>query len=156
MDPGRKIQKIPSRGRLCTLPLGASWKGDSEDPVASTNRPVLVIDENHDEPQHVRPEEAEQLHGMPRGTTAGDGISAITRLHCIGGGWDLNVINMFVKHLIPQTLEDQTCAYLASLAISSTSEQLEQGGKFYLLQQESPEAFNGLVASLATDSIVQA
>ena len=156
MDPGRKIQKIPSRGRLCTIPLGASWKGDSEDPVASTNRPVLVIDENHDEPQHVRPEEAEELHGMPRGTTAGDGISAITRLHCIGGGWDLNVINMFVKHLIPQTLEDQTRAYLTSLAISSTSEQLEQGGKFYLLQQESPEAFNGLVASLATDSIVQA
>ena len=93
---------------------------------------------------------------MSRGTTAGDGISAITRLHCIGGGWDLNVIKMFTKHLIPQTLEDQTRAYLTSLAISSTSEQLEQGGKFYLLQQESPEAFNGLVASLATDSIVQA
>ena len=84
LDPGRKIQKMPSRGRLCTLPLGASWKGDPEGPVASTNRPVLIIDENHDEPQHVRPEEAEQLHGMPRGTTAGDGISAITRLHCLG------------------------------------------------------------------------
>ena len=54
------------------------------------------------------------------------------------------------------TLEDQTRAYLASLAITSTSEQLDQGEKFYLLQQESPEAFNGLVASLATDSIVQA
>ena len=69
--------------------------------------------------------------------------------HCIGGGWDLNVINMFVKHLIPQTLEDQTRAYLASLTISSTSEQRDQGGKFYLLQQESPEAFNSLMASLA-------
>ena len=156
LDPGRKMQKMPSRGRLCTLPLGASWKGDPEDPVASTNRPVLIIDENHDEPQHVRPEEAEQLHGMPRGTTAGDGISAITRLHCIGGGWDLNIINMFTKHLMPQTLEDQTRAYLASLAITSTSEQLDQGEKFYLLQQKSPQAFNGLVASLATDSIVQA
>ena len=64
-------------------------------------------------------------YGMPRGTTAGDGISAITRLHCIGGGWDLNIINMFTKHLMPETLEDQTRAYLASLAITSTSEQLD-------------------------------
>ena len=46
--------------------------------------------------------------------------------------------------------------HLASLAITSTSEQLDQGEKFYLLQQKSPQAFNGLVASLATDSIVQA
>jgi len=111
MDPGRKVQKLPTRGRLSTLPIGASWKGDPNDPVASTNRPILVIDENHDEPQHLRPEEAEEFHGMPRGTTAGDGIQAITRLHCIGGGWDLNVIKMFTKHLIPQSLEDQTRVY---------------------------------------------
>ena len=93
---------------------------------------------------------------MPRGTTAGDGIQAITRLHCIGGGWDLNVIKMFTKHLIPQSLEDQTRVYLASLAISSTPSQLEQGENFYLLQKESSGAFNQLVASLASDSIVQA
>ena len=156
MDPGRKLQKIPTRGRLSTLPIGASWKGNPGDPVASTNRPVLVIDENHDEPQHLHPEEAEELHGMLRGTTAGDGIQAIDRLHCIGGGWDLNIIEMFVKHLEPQSLEAQTRAYLASLAITSTPSQLEQGESFYTLQKESPDAFNQLVASLAKDSVVQA
>ena len=93
---------------------------------------------------------------MPRGTTAGDGIQAITRIHCIGGGWDLNVIKMFTKHLIPQSLEDQTRVYLASLAISPTPIQLEQGEKFYLLQRESDGAFHQLMASLANDSIVQA
>ena len=90
---------------------------------------------------------------MPRGTTAGDGIQAITRLHCIGGGWDLNVIKMFTKHLIPQSLEDQTRVYLA---ISSTPDQLEQGEKFYLLQKESERSFHQLAVSLATNSIVKA
>ena len=36
------------------------------------------------------------------------------------------------------------------------SEQLDQGEKFYLLQREPPQALNGLVASVATDSIFQA
>ena len=63
---------------------------------------------------------------------------------------------MFTKHLIPQSREDQTRVYLASLAISSTPNQLEQGEKLYLLQKESEVAFNQLVVSLANDSIVQA
>ena len=58
--------------------------------------------------------------------------------------------------MIPQSLEDQTRVYLASLAISSTPSQLEQGENFYLLQKESAGAFNQLVVSLASDSIVQA
>ena len=93
---------------------------------------------------------------MPRGTTTGDGIRAIARLHCIGEGWDPNIIKMSTKHLIAQSLEDQTRVYLASLAISSTPRQLEQGEKFYLIHKESEGAFHQLVASLANDSIVQA
>ena len=83
-------------------------------------------------------------------------IQAIARLHCIGEGWDPNIIKMSTKHLIAQSLEDQTRVYLASLAISSTPIHLDQGEKFYLLQKEPEGAFHQLVASLANDSIVQA
>ena len=98
----------------------------------------------------------QNLGPASRGTTAGDGIQAIARLHCIGEGWDPNIIKMSTKHLIAQSLEDQTRVYLASLAISSTPIQLDQGEKFYLLQKEPEGAFHQLVASLANDSIVQA
>ena len=43
-----------------------------------------------DKPTDVFPEEAEQLMGMEKGTTAGEGITNIDRLRCIGAGWDIN------------------------------------------------------------------
>ena len=62
-----QVQKYVAGQRLCVRPLGASWTGDDEVPVASTGRPLLVIDESQEELQHVRPEEAERLMGMGMG-----------------------------------------------------------------------------------------
>ena len=62
LDPGRRIQKYHAGVRMCARPLGGSWKGDDNSPIAATNKPLLIIDENHELPQHVQPEEAELLH----------------------------------------------------------------------------------------------
>ena len=46
-----------------------------------------------EEPQDLRPEEGDELHGLPRGSTEGEGITATLRLRCIGGGFDTHVTN---------------------------------------------------------------
>ena len=98
LDPGRKVQKYYASGRMCVRPLGGSWQGDPEHPEAATNKPLLLIDEQHDAPQHVRPEEAEQLMGLPVGCTAGRGVSAKERLEGIGDGWDFRTTIMLNRY----------------------------------------------------------
>ena len=61
MDPGRTVQKHQVKDRLQCRTIGASWEGDPSNPTAATNAPVLVFDEAHDDPQQLRPEEAERL-----------------------------------------------------------------------------------------------
>ena len=80
LDEGRRAQKHVSTKGLYCKPIGASWKGMPSNPEASTGAPFLVIDEAFDEPQHIRVEEAEQLMGMERGTTEGEGLTALDRL----------------------------------------------------------------------------
>ena len=43
LDPGRKVQKYHAHGRMCTRPLGGSWKGDPERPIAATNKPLECL-----------------------------------------------------------------------------------------------------------------
>ena len=44
LNPGHRVQKYYASGRMCTRPLGASWKGDENTPHAATNRPLVIID----------------------------------------------------------------------------------------------------------------
>ena len=48
MDPGRKVQKQPSRKGLYCKPVGGSWKDTDQGPEANTNAPIVVFDEAHD------------------------------------------------------------------------------------------------------------
>ena len=139
MDPGRTVQTYPAFGKDCVRPLGASWSDGPEVPVASTGRPLLVNDQTRDEAQHVRPHEAEQLMGMDAGTTAGPGITAKNRLQAIGGGWDINVTLMLLKHLKPRLVQAYTSMYLAKLATSATTTDMEQGEHFINLFQGDME-----------------
>ena len=58
--------------------------------------------EAHDELQQLRPHEAELLMGLKSGSTAGQGVTNLQRLTCIGNGWDLHVVKMFIRHLKPK------------------------------------------------------
>jgi hypothetical protein len=153
LDKGRRVQKYAAKGRMCTRPLGASWKGDAQEPEAATGRPQLVIDSEHREPQQLRPEEAERLMGMEAGTTAGAGITPIMRMKCIGGGWDLNIVKMLLKHLKPTRLHDQAKTYLVKLGDECSEEQLAQGKMFYEIQQGAPKVFAAIVRSVAEQKL---
>ena len=50
MDPGRTLQTYTAYGIQCVRPIGGSWTGDPDHPVADTGKPVLVDDEMHDAP----------------------------------------------------------------------------------------------------------
>ena len=135
MDPGRTVQTYPAFGKDCVRPLGASWSDGPEGPVANTGRPLLVNDQTKDEAQHVRPHEAEKLMGMDAGTTAGPGITAKQRLQAIGGGWDINVTSVLLQHMKPRSVQAYTQMYLAQLATSATTTDMEQGEHFINLFQ---------------------
>ena len=97
MDDGRTLVKVKSNDKEQVRTIGKSWKGSAEEPVANTKMPVLVNDVKHDDPQQLRPHEAEQLLGMPKGCTAGDGITNKDRLTAIGNAWDLRVTGIFME-----------------------------------------------------------
>ena len=81
MDAGRKVYRYEQDdGRHYVRTIGKSWRGDPDSPVADTRLPVLVRDEQHEQPQHLRPHEAERLMGMPANITQGYGITAKQRL----------------------------------------------------------------------------
>ena len=121
MDPGRTVLTYPAFGKDCVSPLGESWSDGPEDPVANTGQPLLVNDQAGDETHHVRPHEADQLMGIDAGTTAGPGITANHQLQAIGGGWDINVTSVLLKHLKPRSVQAYTHMYLAKLATSATT-----------------------------------
>jgi len=98
MDKGRRVVRYQAYGKDCVRSIGASWKGDVDNPEAWTNVPVMVEDDAHEQHQHIRPHEAEKLMGMPAGCTNGQGVTAKDRLTCIGNSWDINVAAMFLKH----------------------------------------------------------
>lgn len=98
MDAERIVINYKAYGQDCVHPIGASWRGPPNDPIANTSRPVLVQDENHDCPQQLRPHEAELLMGFVARATAGTGVNARQCLECIGNGLDMNVVHEFFKH----------------------------------------------------------
>jgi hypothetical protein len=98
MDQGRTIIPYLAYGQKCVYPLGASWKGPSDNPRADTSRAIKVQDTAFDTPQDLRAHEAEQLMGIPPGRTAGSGTTVKQRLTHIGNGWDMVVILKFFAH----------------------------------------------------------
>ena len=154
MDPGRRIQKHPSSKGYYSRPIGASWHGNPDSPVANTNAPVLVFDENSDEPQHLRVNEAEHLMGMTTDTTKGPGISNLDRMKSIGGGWDINVISRLLRHFGQDTRDLFLAAetYIDKLSSDITKEQLHQCSTIYAIRETSPEDFNNLVSESTKNS----
>ena len=73
-------------GRDCVRPIGKSWIGPPDRPVADTRLPVKVKDRPFQKEQDLLPEEAEGLMGMEVGCTAAPGVTARDRLKCIGNG----------------------------------------------------------------------
>ena len=151
LDDGRRIQKHVSTKGLYVKPIGASWSGDENSPTASTNAPVLVFDEAYDEPQHLRPHEAEGLMGMEPGTTEGEGITALLRLKCIGASWDINVTSALLSHF-----EDESQAALAVIEcmINSfqesplTEEQINTARVLYHVRKHNPEKYTEVINSI--------
>jgi hypothetical protein len=97
-DPGRAIRKYTAHGKQKVYPICKSWKGDDFSPEAATSRPILVDDDNHQLPQHLRVHEAESLHDIEQGRTAGRAATPKQRLKCIGNGWDLRVVFMLLRY----------------------------------------------------------
>ena len=147
MDPGRRIQKHHSSKGYYSRPIGASWHGKPDSPVANTNAPVLVFDENHDEPQHLRVNEAERLMGMTTDTTKGAGISNLDRMKSIGGGWDINVTSRLLRYFGQDTRDLFLAAetYIDKLSSDITKEQLHQCSTVYAIRETSPDDFNNLI-----------
>ena len=151
MDPGRKVQRYMAHGRRCVRPIGASWTGTDEEPVADTGMPLLIDDEQHDDPQHLRPHEAEKLMGMPQDCTAGAGIGALLRLRSIGDGWDINVIRMFIKHLQVNILAAHVDINLSRMEGSEVpTESMDLARQLAKLSDEDPETFGSYVGDIMT------
>ena len=156
MNPGRKVQKQPSSKGLYCIPIGSSWSGDANAPVANTNARVMVIDEMHDDPQELLPEEIERLHGIYPGTTSGHGITAIQRHKALGNGWDINVTSMLIAPMPLRgcitpifNLEDAANAKIQSLQQNATAEQEEQCQMLLSFQEADPESFNKLALEVS-------
>ena len=151
MDPGRSVVQYQLAGKLYVRTIGASWKGDSDNPEANTRMPVLVVDSSCETPQHLRPEEAERLMGMPAGCTAGPNITAKQRLSCIGNGWDLNVVKMFWDHYRLELLSrSRSRSSLASVPCSgdlSSDQQLQQCAIMGMLSQMPSVDFAAMLSN---------
>jgi hypothetical protein len=168
MDQGRTVQTYKAYGIDCIRPIGKSWSGSDDRPSATTSRPVLVTDEMHDQPQQLRPHEAERLMGMSGEDTAGSGVTAKERLKCIGNGWDMNVANMLFSRsaLATQTPPQSVCPTAASgvntmlAAISTesipvmeelTAEELETQATLVTLVNTAPDELAGAIAQAAPE-----
>ena len=139
MDQGRKVQRYFAESRMNVRPLGGSWQGDPMSPHAATNKPLLVIDELHDDPQQLRPEEAEALHGIPRGSTDGLGITSLMRLRCIGAGWDINITRMILRHFNSPSLMAIVEAHALRLEEKCTEEEFQMGELLVGLSLHHPQ-----------------
>ena len=146
MDAGRTVQRYTANGTTHVRPIGKSWRGDPQNPVADTSRPVLVTDESCTSAQHLRPEEAERLMGMEPGCTAGQGVTPRQRLKCIGNGWDHNVTVMLLRYsslsrLAPSSQTADIWSAIPELTALTTEEKTAQA--LLQIQQTSmePSAF---------------
>ena len=109
--------------------LGASWEGDPDHPEAATRRPQMAKDALFSDPQQLHPDEAEALMGMKPGTTTGAAITNKMQMKCIGGGWDINISKVLLRHLLPRPLEAHVDVYLAQFDRQDLSQKDRANGE---------------------------
>ena len=145
-------------GQQCVRPIGKSWKGDPDNPVANTAKPVLVNDELFDKPQQLLPEEAEALMGMRVGCTAAEGITAADRLRAIDDGWDVNVTTMLlsqsrlVTEITPKLRADRAAEQCTKLLMVEAHEALGSEGMASFLLELPAEDLQFYLMLLMQDS----
>ena len=123
--PGRTVLTYRASGRQCVRPIGKSWSGPVDKPIADTRLPILVRDEKFEDDQHLLPPEAEGLMEMRIGSTVVPGMTARDRLIGIGNGWDIIVTTLLLSHnKIAQrqtdTLDDTATAQQALVQLIDT------------------------------------
>ena len=69
--------------------------------------------DTHDELQQLCPHAAELLMGLKSGSTEGQGVTNLQRLTCIGNGWNLHVVKMFIRHMQPKKVMTHSEVMLA-------------------------------------------
>ena len=149
MRPGRKLTKYSTMGNPCVRPLGTSWEGDSDHPGAAARRPQMAKDDLFSDPQQLHPEEAEALMCMKPGTTAGPDITNKMRMKCIGGGWDIDISKLVLRHLLPRTLEAHVDVYLAQFDRQGLSQKdRTDGEEFMKLMKKQPDEFDRIINHL--------
>ena len=145
-NPGRTIDTYMVSGREFVRPIGKSWRGDPFKPEADTSLPVFVHDVKFKEPQHLEPNEGELLMGMPENVTSGNSVSPRLRLRCIGNGWDLTVVDLFLRHsaIIPSPASKTSnfCDYEKKEKINSPTATVTQ------VLSEEHEALQALLVIL--------
>ena len=97
MDVGRTCEPYKVDGKTTVRTIAKSWAGNPNSPYADTQKPVIVLDEQFEEAQHVRSVEVEQLLGHKKNATAGRGATEKDRLTALGDGWDLNTVVMIKR-----------------------------------------------------------
>jgi hypothetical protein len=145
MDEGRTLVKYQAYGKDCVYPLGASWYGPHDNPIANTRRPLLVRDVQHDALQQLRVHEAEKLMGYPPHVTAGQGVTIKQRLQRVGNGWDMNVVVLFHAHSKHARLNVAAIHVPALLCVSAEDELIGQGLRAILHQDGSDALVSCLV-----------
>jgi hypothetical protein len=158
MDPGRTVRTYTAYGSQHVYPIGKTWRGDPQALVAGTSRPVLVDDDALTTEQQLRVHEAEALMGMVPGCTAGRGVTPRQRLHCIGNGWDLNVVTMFLRHSKMSRIKTPDNTFLSATSMSLTDVPIlpnlsadDLQAQCYLLKQQrdlSPSDFASYLSQL--------
>ena len=148
MLPGRTVMTYDVKGTPHVRPIGGSWSGDPDAPFADTGKPLLVNDINHKTPQHLHPSEAEGLHGLPIGCTAGEGITNQQRLKCIGAGWDIPIISLFMKHYGTNRLASMVNMMTSHLDKDEGNPNLEAAEAIYLMHEKSADEFNTLISEV--------
>ena len=141
MNPGRRVERYPVRGRMSVHPIGASWKGRVDAPTADSNKALKVIDERFEELQDLRPEEGEELHGLPRGSTEGEGITAMLRLRCIGGGFDTHVTNRLIAAMVRPLLESRVALALQHIEDTADDAEKQKARVLYECSVNNPKLY---------------
>ena len=86
MIGGRTLIRHMMNAKPSVQQVGGTWRGDPNNPYATTARPILVNDPEHEKPQHIKVKEAEQLNGHNEGSTTGRDVTNKMRLEAIGRG----------------------------------------------------------------------
>ena len=123
---GRTPIQHESMGERCMRQIAGSWRGSPSSLYASTAKPLLVHDPRFCKPQHIFPEEAELLHGLEAGCTAGRGASNKQRLEAIGRGWDVNVTNRILSLSMHANDGSAKAAFMTMCNIMSPDEMSER------------------------------